>query len=257
MKLSIVVPIYNEAPQLEKVVRMLFSVDLPVKAEWIFIDDKSGDNSLIILKKLQQEFELTILELKKNSGKGAALREGIKFASGDLIIFQDADFEYDPRDIPQLIGPLLNNEADIVFGSRFKETNFQVHKTYHLLINKFLTFLSNVLSGIFLTDMETCYKVFRSDILKSMNLKSNRFGIEIELTAYLAKTSVRIFEMPIRYYPRTKLQGKKINWKDGVAALRHLIYFNLFVSFDDAFDNLSDKYKENFHSRQLKDKRSE
>lgn len=252
MKLSLVVPVYNEESQLEKVVRVLFSTQFPLETEWIFIDDKSKDRSVEILKKLQKEFSFRLIEQTVNQGKGAAVIEGIKQATGDFIIIQDADFEYDPRDISSLVIPLMNNEADVVYGSRFKKSASQVHRTYHYFVNRFLTVLSNLFSGIYLTDMETCYKAFRADLLKSMNLTSKRFGIEVEFTAYIAKTRARVYELPIRYYPRTQLQGKKINWKDGVAALFHLVKFNFFTKPNEAFKSLPQEYTDNYHTKFLK-----
>lgn len=256
MKLSIVVPVYNEETSLKKVIALFYKVKMPIECEWIFVDDKSKDNSLNILKELQNEFKYKVIAQEVNQGKGAAVIRGIKEATGDFIIIQDADFEYDPNDIPALVEPLMQGQADVVYGSRFKKNAMQVHRTYHYFVNKFLTDLSNLLSGIYLTDMETCYKVFRADLVKSMNLKSKRFGIEVEFTAYVAKTRARIFELPIRYYPRTQLQGKKINWKDGVAALKHLLIFNLFTSYDEAFTKLPDYYHENHTTKFLKDSHS-
>jgi glycosyltransferase involved in cell wall biosynthesis len=179
-------------------------------------------------------------------GKGAAIRKGFELCTGDFIVVQDADFEYDPHDISTLVAPLVSNQCDVVYGSRFKKSSPQVHRTYHYFVNRFLTVLSNLLSGIYLTDMETCYKLFRADLAKSMRLTSNRFGVEVEMTAYVAKTNARIFEFPISYFPRTKLQGKKINWKDGVAALFHLLNFNLLVKFEQAFLNLPARYTREF-----------
>lgn len=242
MKLSIVVPVFNEAPQLEKVVRCFFKLQYPVECEWIFVDDASRDSSFEILENLQKEFHFRLIKQSANCGKGAAVIRGFQEASGDLIMIQDADFEYDPRDVPSLLEPLILELADVVYGSRFKKSAIQVHRTYHYFVNRFLTVCSNLLSGIYLTDMETCYKIFRSDLLKSMQLKSLRFGIEVELTAYTAMTSARVVELPISYYPRTQLQGKKINWKDGVAALFHLLRFNCFVPKNEAFQNLPQKY---------------
>jgi glycosyltransferase involved in cell wall biosynthesis len=235
LKLSIIVPVYNEERELENVVNTLMNSPCPAEREWIFIDDCSKDKSLEILKKLQHKYAFRLISQETNQGKGAAIRRGIEEATGDFILIQDADFEYDPKDIPSLMEPILGGKADVVFGSRFKKNASQVHRTYHYFVNRFLTILSNLLSGIYLTDMETCYKIFRSDLLKSMNLKSSRFGFEVEVTAYIAKTRVRIYELPISYFPRTRLQGKKINWKDGVAALFHLIRFNLLVSAEEAF----------------------
>lgn len=251
MKLSLIVPVYNEAPQLEKVIRMLYSTSCPIDREWIFIDDKSSDGSTEILKKLQSEFHFNLIIQPTNQGKGSAVIRGIKEATGDFVIIQDADFEYDPNDIPLLLEPLLKNQADVVYGSRFKKNAMQVHRTYHYFVNRFLTVMSNLMSGIYLTDMETCYKAFNRDLIQSMNLTSKRFGVEIELTAYIAKTRARIFEMPIRYYPRTQLQGKKINWKDGVAALFHLYKFNFCVKLEEAFKGLPPQYLDNHHSKNV------
>lgn len=240
--LSIVIPVYNEERHLRRVLEHLFSAPCPVDREWIVVDDGSKDNSPAVLRDLQKEYDFRLFEQDGNQGKGAAVIRGIREATGDFIGIQDADFEYDPRDICALIQPLLEGEADAVYGSRFKRTTPRVNRTYHYFANRFLTLLSNLLSGIYLTDMETCYKFFRADLLKSMNLTRKRFGIEVEMTAYLAKTRARIFELPINYYPRTRLQGKKINWRDGVAAIGHLIYCNLFVSLDKAFTALPRPY---------------
>lgn len=233
-KLTVIVPVYNEEPSLESTVRRLMTARCPIEREWVFIDDCSTDKSLQILKKLQSQYSFKLLEQVHNQGKGAAVIRGISVATGDFIIIQDADVEYDPNDIASLLEPLIEDRADVVYGSRFKKSA-QVHRTYHYFINWFLTFLSNLFSGIYLTDMETCYKVFRTDLLKSMNLKSRRFGIEVELSAYIAKVRVRIFELPISYFPRTRLRGKKISWKDGVAAIFHIIRFNWFTSKEQAF----------------------
>jgi glycosyltransferase involved in cell wall biosynthesis len=242
-KLSIVVPVYNEEIQLPRLVELFMSVPLPIEKEWIFVDDHSTDGSLAVLKSLTSKYPLKVLSQDKNQGKGAAVIRGIREATGDIIMVQDADFEYDPKEIPLLIQPILDNRADVVFGSRFKHSSFQVHRTYHYFVNRLLTALSNLMSGLYLSDMETCYKVFRADLLKSMNLTSRRFGIEVELSAYVAKTSARMFEIPISYYPRTRLEGKKINWTDGLAALRHLVYFNFIRSQKESFSNLPDRYR--------------
>jgi len=242
VKLSIVVPVYNEEKHIRDFVAYLMQVPCIIDREYIFIDDGSTDSTASILEKLSEKYGFTFLVQQKNAGKGAAIRRGFNLAAGDFVVVQDADFEYDPHDISSLVAPLVHNQCDVVYGSRFKKSSPQVHRTYHYFVNRFLTVLSNLLSGIYLTDMETCYKLFRTDLVKSMNLKSNRFGVEVELTAYIAKTNARICEFPISYYPRTKLQGKKINWKDGVAALFHLVRFNLMTKPDEAFANLPERY---------------
>jgi len=242
MKLSVVVPVYNEYSHLREVVEHLFSSSCFLEREWIFVDDCSSDGTTEILKGLQKTYDFILIEHERNQGKGGAVRDGFKRATGDMIIIQDADFEYDPNDVAQLLKPLVEDRADVVYGSRFKKSVPTVHRTFHYLGNRFLTLLSNLLSGIYLTDMETCYKVFRADLVKAMNLRSSRFGIEVELTAYVAKTAARVYELPINYYPRKQLHGKKINWKDGVAAFLHLVRFNLFVSLEQAFTRLPAHY---------------
>ncbi len=242
--LSLIIPIYNEANHLNDFLNRIDSFDYGCETEFVFVDDSSKDKSFEILNSFNFKHSVIKLKQEENMGKGAALRRGIMAANAKIIAIQDADFEYHPKDIVALIQPILNDEADVVFGSRFKKNAVQVHRTYHYFINRFLTLLSNLFSGLYLTDMETCYKVFRAEIVQSMNLTSQRFGIEVELTAYLGKIKSRIFELPINYFPRTVLQGKKINWKDGVAALKHLVYFNFFRNQTEAFSStLPEKYK--------------
>lgn len=240
--LSIIVPVYNEAGHLARLVEHLLASPCPIRREWIFVDDGSRDESRQVLRQLAAKHPIQVVEQPCNSGKGAAIVAGLERATGDFVLIQDADFEYDPRDIPALLRPLLDGRADVVYGSRFKKSALQVHRTYHYFVNRFLTILSNLLSGIYLTDMETCYKIFRADLIKAMRIQSRRFGIEVELTAYVAKTRARIFELPINYYPRTRLQGKKIGWRDGVAALRHLVHFNWLVGPERAFHRLPAAY---------------
>lgn len=227
MKLSLVVPIYNEAGHLQSFLEQLDSIELGLEKELVFVDDCSTDNSWSILNGFSFKTKVIIDRQPQNCGKGAALRRGFDLATGDFIGVQDADFEYSLDDIPAIIEPLIKGKADVVFGSRFKKNSLQVHRTFHYLVNRLLTILSNVLSGLYLTDMETCYKFFKSDILKNIQLESNRFGFEPEITAKIARLKIRIFEIPISYFPRSYMEGKKITWKDGVAALRHIIYFNI------------------------------
>lgn len=242
-KLSIIVPVYNEAAQLRAVVRAFMALELPYTVEWIFVDDCSTDGSDRILRDLAAIHDFKFLQQAQNAGKGAAVARGFAEATGDVWIVQDADFEYDPRDIPALVEPILSNRADVVLGSRFKPNCPQVHRTYHYFVNRILTFLSNLLSGLYVTDMETCYKAGRADLFRAMQLRSRRFGVEVEIVAYVAKTAARVFEVPIHYYPRTYLQGKKINWKDGFAALYHLIAFNWFTPVERAFRGLDARYQ--------------
>jgi glycosyltransferase involved in cell wall biosynthesis len=227
MLVSLVVPIYNEGLHLHQFLEQIDSVSLPIDRELIFIDDNSSDNSFEILRNFPFKSNHRIHRCQINQGKGAALRIGFQLSTGDFIGIQDADFEYALDDIPVLLEPLIRGKADIVFGSRFKKSGSQVHRTYHYLINRFLTFFSNFFSGLYLTDMETCYKFFHADLLRNIRLESNRFGFEPEITAKIARLKVRILEVPISYYPRTYLEGKKISWKDGIAALRHIIVFNI------------------------------
>ena len=241
-KLSVIVPVFNEGPHLRSFAERLLSSPCPIEREFIFMDDGSQDDTYSSLTRLSEEFPVEIIRHEGNQGKGAAVRRGIEEASGDFIMIQDADFEYDPNDVPTLLKPLLDDQADVVYGSRFKKNSPHVHRTYHYFVNRFLTFLSNLFSGIYLTDMETCYKIFRADLIKSMNLSSKRFEIEVELTAYSAKTSARIYELPISYRPRRQVEGKKIGWRDGVSALYHLVRYNFFRSFNQSFKGLPEKY---------------
>jgi len=235
VKLSLIIPIYNESAHLEQFLAQIDSLTLNCDKELVFIDDCSKDNSWKILKGFSFKSKVIIEQQPKNQGKGAALRRGFDLATGDLIGVQDADFEYSLDDIPAIIEPLIAGKADVVFGSRFRKNGLQVHRTFHYLVNRILTILSNVFSGLYLTDMETCYKFFKSEILKNINLESNRFGFEPEITAKVARLKVRMMEVPISYFPRTYMEGKKITWKDGVAALRHILFFNLWQKPDQFF----------------------
>lgn len=236
--LSVVVPVFNEAPDVLVVLDRLLAVEFPIEREVVVVDDGSTDGTSRLLDELAVSGAVRLIRRSRRGGKGAAVADGIAAASGDYLIVHDADHEYDPREIPRLLQLLLDDEADVVYGSRFRREGTKVHRTFHYLVNRLLTDLSNALSGIYLTDMETCYKLFRADLVKAMRLRAQGFGFEVEATAYLAKTSARIAELPISYHPRTRLAGKKIAWTDGVAALWHLVRFNLLVNREQAFDCL-------------------
>lgn len=235
LKVSLVIPVYNEESHLQEFLDVIDQLDLPIAKELVIVDDYSKDRSREILRSYKFQSEVQLIEQPKNCGKGAAVRRGIDAATGDFIGVQDADFEYNPYEIKSLLLPLMEDRADIVFGSRFHESG-QVHRTYHYLVNRFLTMLSNLSSGLYLTDMETCYKFFRAEIIKNLNLESNRFGFEPEVTAKVARLKLRVMELPISYFPRNYMEGKKITWKDGVAALRHILFYNFFQKDKDCFD---------------------
>jgi len=228
MKLSVIVPCYNEAGTIEKLIDSVLNAPYPDK-EIIVIDDFSIDGTRKILKdKIEAKISLIIYETA-NRGKGAALRSGIAAATGDIVIIQDADLEYDPSEYPKLIKPIIDDKADVVFGSRFMGA--EAHRVvyfWHRLGNGFLTLLSNMLTNLNLTDMETCYKAFRRDIIQSITIEEDRFGFEPEITAKVAKTGCRIYEVGISYYGRTYKEGKKINWKDGIVAIWCILKYNFF-----------------------------
>jgi glycosyltransferase involved in cell wall biosynthesis len=217
MKLSVVIPVFNEKNTILEVLERVRSVDFP--KEMIVVDDGSTDGTREILKAIPSSEDLKIVLQPKNSGKGAALRAGFAAVSGDIVVIQDADFEYDPAEYANLIQPILANKADVVFGSRFLGGPHRVLLFWHSVGNWVLTTLSNMLTDLNLTDMETCYKVFRAEILKKITLRENRFGFEPEFTAKISKAQCRIYEVPISYSGRDYSEGKKIGWKDGVAAL--------------------------------------
>ncbi len=229
MLVSLVIPVYNEIPTLAELLRRCVAVDFP--KELVLIDDCSKDGSREFLRQLQEQGvgllggtarnrnEVRVLFQEKNQGKGAALRRGFTEATGDIIIVQDADLEYDPRDIPNVIQPIIDGVADVVFGSRFTGTPRRVLYYWHTVLNNVLTTLSNMTSGLNLTDMETCYKAFRAEVLRSVQVEEDRFGFEPEITAKVARGRWRVFEVPISYHGRTYEEGKKIGWKDGVRAL--------------------------------------
>jgi glycosyltransferase involved in cell wall biosynthesis len=225
MKLSVVIPVYNEISTVGEILNRVRSV--PQDKEIIVIDDGSTDGTREWLEKLTVE-EATVLFHSENKGKGAALRTGFEQATGDIVIIQDADLEYDPRDYDCLIGPIADGRADVVFGSRFLGGPHRVLFFWHYVGNKVLTVLSNMLTNLNLSDMETGYKAFRTSLLREIRIKSNRFGFEPEITAKFARLKCRMYEVPISYSGRGYEEGKKITWRDGLAALFHVIRFRFF-----------------------------
>lgn len=231
MLLSIIIPVYNESQTLEGLVEKVTSVDLShlsLEKEIIVIDDCSRDGTLKVAQRLAEKGIIRLFRHEKNQGKGAALQTGFRGAQGDILLIQDADMEYDPEEYPRLLKPILDGKADVVFGSRFMGGEpHRVLYFWHYVGNRFLTLLSNMMTNLNLTDMETCYKVFRSEVIKSIRLEEKRFGFEPEVTARIARLGCRIYEVGISYTGRTYAEGKKINWKDGVRALWCIIKYGV------------------------------
>lgn len=226
--LTIIVPCFNECATIRQIIKAL--LECPIKSlEIIVVDDGSTDGTREILRDELEPSGIRIAFHPVNQGKGAALRTGFGLAAGEIVVVQDADLEYDPRDFPQLIQPILDGKADVVYGSRF--LGGQAHRVvyfWHMVGNRFLTLLSNMFTNINLTDMETCYKAFRREVIQSILIREDRFGFEPEITAKIAHLGCRIYEVGISYSGRTYAEGKKIGWRDGISALRCILKYNLF-----------------------------
>ncbi len=238
MTVSVIMPVYNELKTLPEIVRRVVAVDFP--KELVIVDDCSTDGSREWLEELSKSglasvpgakpsprTAVRVIFQEKNQGKGAALQRGFKEATGDIVIVQDADLEYDPREIPKVVRPIVEGNADVVFGSRFVGETRRVLYFWHAVLNHALTTLSNMTSGLNLTDMETCYKAFRREVLQGFPLKEQRFGIEPELTARVGRAKLRVYEVPINYFGRTYEEGKKIGMKDGVRALYAIVKYGV------------------------------
>lgn len=224
MKLTVIIPVYNEFGTIQEVIEKVN--ETPFDKEIIIVDDGSIDGTRNILKGYRDKVK--VLYHESNKGKGAAIRTALPRITGDMVIIQDADLEYDPSEYPRLISPILEGKADVVYGSRFLGGPRRVLFFWHAVGNKIITTLSNIFTDLNLSDMETGYKVFRSEVLKKIKIESNRFGFEPEITAKIAKMGCRIYEVPIPYWGRDYSEGKKINWKDGMAAIYWIIKYNLF-----------------------------
>jgi glycosyltransferase involved in cell wall biosynthesis len=225
MRLSVVIPVYNEVRTIEEVVARVRAI--PLEKEILIVDDGSTDGTRQRLEDIVRHDDVKVLYQERNKGKGAALRTGFAAATGDVVIIQDADLEYDPRDYTALLEPILDGRADVVYGSRFLGGPHRVLFFWHYVGNRVLTLMSNAVSNLNLTDMETGYKVFRREILNDLPLRSNRFGFEPEFTVKVAKRMLRVYEVPISYSGRTYAEGKKITWRDGIAAIFTILWFRI------------------------------
>ena len=235
--LSVIIPVYNEESTVEAILDKVLS--RPETGELIIVNDASADKSAEVIEKYIQKnkkHKIKLFNQETNKGKGAAIRRGFDEATCPIVIIQDADWEYTPDDYPVVIEPIVSGKADVCYGSRFQPGPGQVHNFRHMMGNKLLTFVSNILTNLALTDMETCYKAFKREVIQNLNLETNRFGIEVEMTAKIAKAKcLEIYEVPIRYFSRSYDEGKKIGWKDGVAAFWFMLKYNIFTDKEKMF----------------------
>ena len=229
MRLSIVIPCYNEIDTIDIIIKRIFALELGLEKELVIVDDGSTDGTRDYLDQIREREDVIIVFHEKNSGKGAALRTGFQSATGDIIIIQDADLEYDPEEYPKLLEPIINGNADVVYGSRFiGGDSHRVLYFWHSLGNRFLTMFSNMFTNLNLTDMEVCYKMFRREILNDFELHEDRFGFEPEFTAKIARRNYVVYEVGISYHGRTYADGKKIGWRDGFRAIVVILKYGLF-----------------------------